>query len=95
MSDGGVLEIGARRAGASVELYVSDTGIGISEEHAEEIFDLFYTTKPSGTGLGLALSQKIVERHGAELTVHSEEGEGSTFVIALPIPTEGNKTTQD
>ncbi len=95
MSDGGVLEIGARRSEESVELYVSDTGAGISEEHVDEIFDLFYTTKPSGTGLGLALSQRIVERHGAELKVSSEKGKGTTFVIALPIPTEGNKTARD
>ncbi len=92
MPDGGVLEIGARRGEGSVELYVSDTGTGISKEQVTEIFDLFYTTKPSGTGLGLALSQRIVERHGGELKVYSEEGKGSTFVIVLPIPTEGNKT---
>ena len=95
MPDGGVLEIGACRGEESVELYVSDTGAGISEEHVDEVFDLFYTTKPSGTGLGLALSQRIVERHGAELRVSSEKGKGTTFVIALPIPTEGNKTAQD
>ncbi len=94
MPDGGVLEIGARRAEESVELYVSDTGAGISEEHVDEIFDLFYTTKPSGTGLGLALSQRIVERHGAELRVSSEKGKGTTFVIAVPIPTQGNEAAQ-
>ncbi len=91
MPQGGVLEIGARSGEESVELYVSDTGAGISEEHVDEIFDLFYTTKPSGTGLGLALSQRIVERHGAELRVSSEKGKGTTFVIALPIPTQDNK----
>ncbi len=95
MPDGGVLEIGARRTQESVELYVSDTGTGISEEHVDEIFDLFYTTKPSGTGLGLALTQRIVERHGAELRVTSEKGKGTTFVIALPIPAQGNKAAQD
>jgi len=95
MPDGGVLEIGAYRSEESVELYVSDTGAGISEEHVDEIFDLFYTTKPSGTGLGLALSQRIVERHGAELRVNSEKDKGTTFVIILPIPTQGNKTAQD
>jgi len=94
MPDGGVLEIGARRADDSLELYVSDTGAGISKEHINEIFDLFYTTKPSGTGLGLALSQRIVERHGAELRVSSEKGKGTTFVIVLPIPTEGCTAAQ-
>jgi len=88
MSDGGVLKIGARRADDSVELYVTDTGKGIGEEHREEIFDLFFTTKPSGTGLGLALARRIVQRHGAELRVETEEGKGSTFVVAFPIPTE-------
>ncbi len=94
MSDGGVLEIGARRADDSLELYVSDTGTGISEEHINEIFDLFYTTKPSGTGLGLALSQRIIERHGAELRVNSEKGKGTTFVIALPLPTGADEVRQ-
>ena len=94
MPQGGVLEIGARRSEESVELYVSDTGAGISEEHVDEIFDLFYTTKPSGTGLGLALSQRIVERHGAELRVSSEKSKGTTFVIALPMPAQGNKAAQ-
>ncbi len=90
MPDGGTLELGARRADDVVELYVSDTGKGISEENIANIFDTFYTTKPSGTGLGLALTQRIVHQHGAELKVFSKEGEGSTFVIAFPIPTEQN-----
>ncbi len=91
MPKGGTLEIGARRGEDVVELYVSDTGKGISEEHVTEIFDTFYSTKPSGTGLGLALAQRIVHQHGAALKVFSTEGEGSTFVIAFPIPSEQNE----
>ncbi len=91
MPDGGHLEIGARRVEGTVELYVSDTGNGVRPEHLGEIFDTFYTTKPSGTGLGLALTQRIVHQHGAEIKVSSEEGKGSTFAIAFPIPAEQHK----
>ncbi len=94
MPNGGMLEIGARRVDDSLEVYVSDTGTGISEEHTDDVFDLFYTTKPSGTGLGLALSQRIVERHGAKLKVSSEKDKGTTFVIVLPIPTQGDEVAQ-
>ncbi len=88
MPEGGLLTIGACRTDGRVKLYISDTGKGISQEHIDEIFDTFYTTKPSGTGLGLALTQKIVQQHGAEMKVTTKEGEGSTFAIEFPIPSE-------
>lgn len=88
MPEGGQLEMGAREADGSVEMYVTDTGEGISEEHIEQIFDTFFTTKRNGTGLGLALTRNIIQEHGGELYVRSAPGEGSTFVMSLPIPAE-------
>lgn len=69
---------------------VSDTGVGISGEHLKRIFEKFYrvptySDKVSGTGLGLSVVEKIVEAHGGEITVMSEVGGGTTFVIRLPL----------
>lgn len=67
-----------------VILEVQDQGCGISTEEQQKIFVPFYTTKQTGTGLGLPLARKIVEEHGGTLTVRSEPGRGANFYIALP-----------
>ena len=69
-----------------LEISVSDTGKGISEEHIKHIFDPFFTTKNpgEGTGLGLAISKKIIEEHHGTLLCDSLPGKGSTFIISLP-----------
>jgi signal transduction histidine kinase len=64
---------------------VRDTGKGIKPEHLPNIFRPFYTTKGSGTGLGLSLARRIVEDHGGKITVESELGVGSTFEVSLPL----------
>ena len=73
--------------GSVVEIRVTDNGPGIPEAIKDKIFQPFFTTKPTGqgTGLGLSLSYDIVKAHGGELRVETKEGEGSTFVIQLPI----------
>jgi signal transduction histidine kinase len=65
---------------------VKDNGNGIPDSIKEKIFQLFFTTKPTGqgTGLGLSLSYDIVNAHGGELKVQSREGIGSQFIISLP-----------
>jgi signal transduction histidine kinase len=70
-----------------VELAVKDNGIGIPQRVQDKIFQPFFTTKPTGqgTGLGLSLSYDIVKAHGGELSVESKEGEGSSFIISLPV----------
>ena len=72
--------------GGRATLAISDTGCGISPEHRERIFDLFFTTKPRGTGLGLPICRRIVEDHGGEITVESRPGHGTTFTVHLPLP---------
>jgi C4-dicarboxylate-specific signal transduction histidine kinase len=64
-----------------------DRGPGISKEHQRKIFDPFFTTKPDGTGLGLSISYGIVKEHGGEITVDSVSGQGTTFVVVLPVTT--------
>ena len=67
-----------------VEIGVADTGSGIPAEDAERIFDLYFTTKAAGTGLGLSLVHRIVSEHGGRVEVQSERGAGTRFVILLP-----------
>lgn len=64
---------------------ISDTGQGMSEETKKRIFEPFFTTKSKGTGLGLAMTYKIFQVHGAEVQVHSEKGKGTTFEIEFPL----------
>jgi len=88
--EGGRIGIKARQADGSVEISVSDTGIGISHEDQAKIFEEFrqvgsdYAHKVEGTGLGLTLAKKFVELHGGRIWVESEVGKGSTFSFTLP-----------
>lgn len=80
-----ILEIGAQlRPTRHVRVYVSDTGPGIDAEERQRVFDPFYTTKPHGMGMGLAISRSIVESHGGELWVERNSEYGSTFQFTLP-----------
>jgi len=73
-------------------ILVEDTGCGMSEETLSKLFTVFFSTKGSkGTGLGLPVSQKIVEEHGGRVEVESTEGEGTTFTICLPPQRTGAK----
>jgi len=86
--DGGVIDVSVTVAcdgnGATVEIEVVDSGSGINERFAARIFELFYTTKPRGTGFGLATVKKIVERHGGRIVAANREGRGAAFRISLP-----------
>ncbi len=75
---------GSGWGGDCYEVRFSDTGPGIAADALERIFEPFFTTKPDGTGLGLAVTRKIVEAHGGMLTVESELGNGTTVVVKLP-----------
>lgn len=68
-----------------IEIEVADTGIGIPKEKIRQLFDPFFTTKDKGTGLGLAVSYGIIEQHRGKIEAKSEESQGSTFIISLPI----------
>ncbi len=82
---GGKLNVRAHRVnGSMVELQVSDTGPGIPSTKLRKVFDPFYTTKQTGTGLGLFVSQRIVKAHGGTIEVESVEGQGACFTIRLP-----------
>jgi signal transduction histidine kinase len=84
MSDGGEIILQTRSEGDLVCLDVIDTGCGIEADELSKIFRPFHTTKPGGTGLGLATTKKIVQAHGGQLDVQSEPGRGTKFTIRLP-----------
>jgi GAF domain-containing protein/CheY-like chemotaxis protein/anti-sigma regulatory factor (Ser/Thr protein kinase) len=85
MPDGGTLSFATSADAERVELLVADTGTGMPEHVRQRIFDPFFTTKgPKGTGLGLSMTYGILSRHGAQISVESEEGKGTRFRLVFP-----------
>ena len=89
MPDGGALTLIGRAEGSCVMLDVIDTGVGIAPEALAKLFRPFHTTKPDGSGLGLATARKIVLAHGGAIDVQSEPGRGTKFTITLPTAQTG------
>jgi PAS domain S-box-containing protein len=83
--EGGELTVKSQRQDRQLLFSVSDTGVGLPKEKMEQIFSAFFTTKPQGSGMGLAISRSIVESHGGLLWASSNSGTGATFHFTLPI----------
>jgi signal transduction histidine kinase len=85
MPSGGTLRLVAGAASRNrVEVRVEDTGVGIKPEHLSRIFDLYFTTKERGTGIGLSMVYRIIQLHDGEIEVQSTPGSGTTFRVLLP-----------
>jgi nitrogen fixation/metabolism regulation signal transduction histidine kinase len=84
MPNGGTLTLRSRGDHAHAVIEVADTGTGLTREECERIFTPYYTSKQHGTGLGLAIVQSVVSDHGGRISVQSEPGRGTNFVIELP-----------
>ncbi|MEK6322506.1 MAG: ATP-binding protein [Acidobacteriota bacterium] len=84
MPGGGSLRARVAKLDGSVEVTVSDTGVGISEEALSKIFEPYFSTKQAGFGLGLAVTRTIVEEHKGSIEVRSEPQRGATFIVKLP-----------
>ena len=84
MPGGGRLQLSARESAESVEISVTDSGAGVDPELLDRIFDLYVSTKEKGSGIGLSMVYRIVQLHGGEITVESNEGEGACFTVRLP-----------
>jgi len=85
MPDGGLLRIELEIEKKQAIIRISDTGVGIPPENIPHIFEPFWTSKARGTGLGLALCQKVAREHGGNLAVTSVAGSGTTFTLTLPL----------
>jgi two-component system sensor histidine kinase PilS (NtrC family) len=89
MPEGGELRVGARslrERGGRLQISITDTGQGIADSDLPHIFEPFFSTKPEGSGIGLALVYRVVEEHGGSIEVRSRTGEGTTFILTLPAP---------
>lgn len=85
MPSGGELRVDFKSCRGGIEVTIKDTGTGIELENLEKIFEPYFSTKETGTGLGLALVKRIVEGHGGKLDVESVLGQGTTFIVWLPL----------
>lgn len=86
MPQGGQLVVRTSAASDTVALYLIDTGCGMDESTAAQMFDAFFSTKPGGSGLGLPTTAKIIEAHEGRISVQSSVGRGTQFTVELPVP---------
>jgi signal transduction histidine kinase len=84
MPQGGRLTIAAGADKDCLELTVADCGMGIEPDKLEKIFEPYFTTKTTGSGLGLSISRRIAEAHGGTITVNRRSERGSRFIVRLP-----------
>src|SRR6202008_2101845 len=81
---GGELTVKSQLQDSQLQFSVSDTGVGLPTEKMDQIFSAFFTTKPQGSGMGLAITRSIVESHGGQLWATANSGMGATFHFTLP-----------
>ncbi|MCK4516155.1 MAG: PAS domain-containing sensor histidine kinase, partial [Spirochaetaceae bacterium] len=86
MPDGGTLTASSRQQGDVVVLKIADTGVGMSDEVLNKIFEPYFTTKDFGSGIGLTMVYKVAKEHMGDVSVASQEGKGSSFSISFPVP---------
>ena len=84
MPSGGDLILSASNNGTYAHIDITDTGVGIAPEQQQKIFDAYHSLRKGGTGLGLAMTRRILEEHGGNVTLQSEPGKGSNFTLHLP-----------
>jgi signal transduction histidine kinase len=85
MGNGGELHVTLREEGRSAAIEISDSGSGIPPDIREKIFDLYFTTRKNGSGIGLAMTYRIIQLHNGSIDVQSEQNIGSTFTLKLPL----------
>jgi len=86
--DRGEIHLFTRASKKNVFIIIQDNGVGISKDHLPRIFDFMFSTKLTGSGLGLSIAKKIISDHRGEISVKSEPNKGSIFTIRIPIDTK-------
>jgi len=84
MPAGGTITLRTRKQNGNVHLQFADTGEGIPEEVRHRVFDIYFSTKPAGTGLGLPITRRIVEEHDGSISIQSAPGRGTLVTVVLP-----------
>ncbi len=95
MPSGGELRITTEREDGSIRVSFCDTGVGMPPEVLRQLFEPFFSTKPDGTGLGLAVSHEIITQQGGRLEAESKPGKGSRMTVTLPVSPEGGDSISD
>lgn len=90
MENGGDLIVRSHREGKQISIDITDTGAGIAPENLEKIFNVYWSNKKGGTGLGLAFTRRIIEEHGGDILVQSEPNVGTQVTIQLPASPSAN-----
>jgi len=85
MSNGGELIVRTYQSDENVFIDITDTGVGIQKNKIDKIFQVYYSTKKTGTGLGLPTAKRIIEENKGSINIRSEDGKGSSFLIKLPV----------
>jgi len=91
-NNGGELMIRTSKSKKNIKVDITDTGCGIPKEMINKIFQVYFSTKKTGTGLGLPTTKRIVEQHSGTISVQSEEGKGTNFSIKLPIKLDSSRS---
>ena len=94
MKEKGTLHVQTRSIDNRVEILIRDTGPGIPADVLPKIFEPFYSTKSGGTGLGLSIVRRIVEEHGGQIIVDTEQDVGTCFKVSLPFEPKGNPSEE-
>lgn len=95
MKNGGELDVALKQEGNFVNLFIKDSGTGIDEKLLSKIFEPYFTTKATGTGLGLTVVYKIMKEHGGDVHVDSEVGVGTCFKLSFPVPSSERNALED
>jgi len=95
MPEGGTVTVKTQQLGQHILVTITDTGHGIPEEVMDKLFVPFFTTRKTGSGLGLAVTRRIIENHGGRIDIESGVGRGTSFIITLPIVRSTQQARQD
>jgi signal transduction histidine kinase len=94
MPRGGTLKIASRKSNGNLEVSITDTGVGITNETMKDLWIPLRTTKAKGMGLGLPVAKRLVEAHGGHMNVETKVGKGSTFTVTLPLERRAKVKTE-